>query len=527
MEEARQVVRGLDVVGEVKTHVVGQAAGVSVGVVRHVRLIVHVVVLSRRQCRGAAGRVVEVAREAVALGELVVEHGLHLVGPVVVGGVPLAVVQRHGHPLVVLTHQRAREGVAHPPVHLPHGAFRLEFDAVGLSAGGDDVGLEVVVHQQNGRTAVVQVVVDMPVVHLGRELVGFVVGLVIDARCRLPSTLGLDVGVREFPDIGGRHDERVRHHVDVLVHGVEARLEREALVRGIAGRQAQLGGLVGLDDARHVARLRQRALRGQFAGEVEVNVARPQRVEHRIAHARGDRQAFGERALVTDVSGALQGPFGLQLVGGDTRRLAQRLIAPGLHIVVLHGEAVGERLSLRQKVPDVQPAPQLVDAEAQAGGHGGRVPVVVEVVVVVVSGRQRSRHVLAQHRAPLGREVAVAIAIAVLRAEREAVAASVAIDLEAMPVGHPPRQHTAEVIEVGTAVLVAALLGQPLQNPVAEGGAAVQQQRHAVSDDGYLEAGLAGEHAQACRAREFLHVGLLRADPQHAAYAASVLHGDA
>ena len=90
-----------------------------------------------------------------------------------------------------------------------------------------------------------------------------------------------------------------------------------------------------------------------------------------------------------------------------------------------------------------------------------------------------------------------------------------------------PGQHTTKIVEVGVSVLVAALLGQPLHDPVAIGRATIQKQRHMVLHDGYLEVRLAGEGANACRTRELLHVGLLRNHLQHAADTTSVFHGNA
>ncbi len=68
-------------------------------------MITSVVILTGWQRRRTTGGIVEVAGEAVALRKLQVEHSLHLVGPVVFGRIPLAVVQGHGHPLVILTEQ--------------------------------------------------------------------------------------------------------------------------------------------------------------------------------------------------------------------------------------------------------------------------------------------------------------------------------------------------------------------------------------------------------------------------------------
>ena len=102
MHKACKLVGRLYVECQVQSHVVGYAIGVAIGIEWHVSLGVRVVVLTCRHRGGSACGVVEVAREAVSLGNLVVQHGLHVVWTVVLRWIPLAVVQRHGHALVVL-----------------------------------------------------------------------------------------------------------------------------------------------------------------------------------------------------------------------------------------------------------------------------------------------------------------------------------------------------------------------------------------------------------------------------------------
>ena len=133
----------------------------------------------------------------------------------------------------------------------------------------------------------------------------------------------------------------------------------------------------------------------------------------------------------------------LQLVGLDVGGIAHRLILSRLHIIVLHGETVCDDLFFRQAMTEVKFAPQLVDAETQSGSHGRRCPVLVEIVVVVESGRQCGRDLLTQHRTPLCRDVTVLIAVIVIRTERELVMAPVAIYLQTVPAVGLPRQHAA------------------------------------------------------------------------------------
>ncbi len=134
---------------------------------------------------------------------------------------------------------------------------------------------------------------------------------------------------------------------------------------------------------------------------VIIHVTWTEGIEHGIAQTGRCRQLFCEREFVTDIGCAFQCLLTLQLVALDVGCIAHRLILSCLHIIMLHGQSVGKGLLFRQAMTDVKLAPQLVDAETQSCGHRGRCPVLVEIIVVVDSGRQRGRNLLIQHRTPL------------------------------------------------------------------------------------------------------------------------------
>ena len=92
------------------------------------------------------------------------------------------------------------------------------YQVSGAKLGGDDIGLKVVVHQQYCGTSVVEVIVNVLVVRLCRELIFLAGRLIIDAGSQLPALLGLDIHVGKFPDVSRRHDRR-RH----LFHRLYAR----------------------------------------------------------------------------------------------------------------------------------------------------------------------------------------------------------------------------------------------------------------------------------------------------------------
>ncbi len=103
----------------------------------------------------------------------------------------------------------------------------------------------------------------------------------------------------------------------------------------------------------------------------------------------------------------------------------------------------------------------------------------------------------------------------------------IAIDLQTVHAIELPRQHATQIIEISRTVLVAALLRQLLQYPVAISRAAIQQQRHLVLHDRYFESRLAGEHTNTGRTRKLLHVSLLRVDLQHTTDSTSIFHRNA
>ena len=145
--------------------------------------------------------------------------------------------------------------------------------------------------------------------------------------------------------------------MNILVHRVETYLQRKVLLQGIAGRQSQLGSLIGLDDACLATCFQRGALCREVAFYIMVYVTRPQRVEYGITQTGSHRQLFRERTLVVDVGCALQRLFPLQLFCLDERLLTHRLIPACLHVVVLQGESIVERLLLRQPLTNVQLSP--------------------------------------------------------------------------------------------------------------------------------------------------------------------------
>ncbi len=105
--------------------------------------------------------------------------------------------------------------------------------------------------------------------------------------------------------------------MDILAHRVEAGLQGKVLLKRIAGREAQLRCVIGLDNTCFVMRLQKCFLRRQLIVFIDIHVTGAQHIEHRIAQTGRDRQFLCERTFVVDVNGTLQGLFPLQLIGLD------------------------------------------------------------------------------------------------------------------------------------------------------------------------------------------------------------------
>ena len=97
----------LDVERKVQTHIVRYTVGVAVCIIWHIALTMRVQVLAGRERHRTACGIVEVAGETVSFSKRIVEHSLALMRSVIFRRIPLTVVQRHCHPLVILTEQRA------------------------------------------------------------------------------------------------------------------------------------------------------------------------------------------------------------------------------------------------------------------------------------------------------------------------------------------------------------------------------------------------------------------------------------
>src|SRR5262249_41602658 len=118
-------------------------------------------------------------------------------GAVLVGGVPGVVVDAGELAF------RPGKGVADPTGKLPHLLFQEEFGAIGAALAKDQLRFDVEVGDQLSTVLIIYLVLHVPVIDLGRELVVVVIEITVIAQRYLVGDLGFDVVAAGDPDIGG------------------------------------------------------------------------------------------------------------------------------------------------------------------------------------------------------------------------------------------------------------------------------------------------------------------------------------
>ena len=201
--------------------------------------------------------------------------------------IPVTSINRTDNTCIILTEERTGIGIVNPSVQLALRFLHFQFHSIRIAFGIDDIGFQVVVHQELGTTTVIQVVLHLLVVTFQREFPHAVRGIVIESTGQLPSLLRLDVHIAQFPGICRTHDAGVAHLMDVLAHGIEPCLHREIIIERISTRQTELRTVISLQHlvARHANRIGNGTFRRQGARLVRIIITRSQCIEHGIADA--------------------------------------------------------------------------------------------------------------------------------------------------------------------------------------------------------------------------------------------------
>ncbi|NDC78952.1 MAG: hypothetical protein EBZ67_13960, partial [Chitinophagia bacterium] len=120
-----------------------------------------------------------------------------------VGRVIVAAVDHFAGDGVVDLEEGAQPSIADPAVEFALRFFDERLDAVGFALRIEDIPFDGIVEEEFRAALVVEVVPGRLVITLEGELQPLVPRLGVDAEGDLLPDLRADVGVAEFPDIGG------------------------------------------------------------------------------------------------------------------------------------------------------------------------------------------------------------------------------------------------------------------------------------------------------------------------------------
>jgi len=206
---------------------------------------------------------------------------------VVLGRIPITPINRTSNACIVLTEEGTGIGIVNPSVQLALRFLHFQFHPIRIAFGIDYIGFQMMIHQELGTTAVVQIVLHLLVITFQGELPHTIRCIVIESTCQLPSLLRFDIDITQLPSIRRTHDAGIAHLMNILAHSIEPYLHREIIIERISTRQAELRTVISLQHlvARHANRIGNGTFRRQGARLVRIIITRSQCIEHGIADA--------------------------------------------------------------------------------------------------------------------------------------------------------------------------------------------------------------------------------------------------
>ena len=247
MRQQSQMMTRLYIESKIKTEVIGNPVTVTVRVVHLHGLQSLVVILSGRNGSRATRTIIHIERHTVTTGKLIVSHQLEIMRFVILRRIPVSTIDRAGYARVILAQESTRIRITGPSVQLAGRLLYLEFNAIGISFRINHVRFQMMIHDQPGRTAIIQIIVQFLIVPFHRQLQYLAGCIIICPCCQLPAILGFNIRITQFPGIRRRHNGSIRYLMNILPHGVEACLYGEVIIESIAGRQSELRPLIGLN----------------------------------------------------------------------------------------------------------------------------------------------------------------------------------------------------------------------------------------------------------------------------------------
>ena len=358
----------------------------------------------------------------------------------------------------------------------------------------------MLVHHQHRAALVVDVVLHVLVIRFQRQVHRTVHQGPVNARGSLPARLGTDLVGGQAPAVGRRHVHAVGNHMNVLPHGVEARLHAGQVVERVFAGKAY------------------------FGPAAELVRAGPQ--ELRPAQAGVDRKAFVYLPGVADIEGRFHRPFPRKAPGYHQRGIAFRQQFAGIEVIPCGVQAIGKRMGVGERTLEVHLGEGLVDVRLQRVGRKLVERVFQSVVIAVVAGGGRHGMPVVEDAVPFDRTADVPVPEGRIVAETELVAREIAVGVDGVALVDLVADAEVHVLERGTAARIAAACGKQVEDPVGIGGPAAQDEGRAVLDDGAFQMQAARQQAQAQRALKLLAVAVAAADLEHGGDAAAVLGGN-
>ena len=99
-----------------------------------------------------------------------------------IGGVPVAEIDQLSREGIVLLEEGAGIGIADPAIESACKFAEEEFDAIGFSFGGEDIGFDVVVEQELGAAFVIEIIMDPFVVDFYGGFDGIGIEVMVEAE---------------------------------------------------------------------------------------------------------------------------------------------------------------------------------------------------------------------------------------------------------------------------------------------------------------------------------------------------------
>ena len=209
-----------------------------VRIVRHNQAVVAVAAVGKGGC--GAGEIGEVGGERPFLVQFIYPHHRKVVRAVILGRVPLIVVD------AVNLAFGARKRIADPAGEFARVFLHKKLHSVGAAIAVQQIAFQIRIQQRLRPVYVVNLVGHVFVIHFHRSFKPVVFQVPEIAQGHLVGNFGLDVGGAGLPDIQRIGGGSVGNQVNVLCHAVVAQLQRTIVVQAVFQRGARLQ--VGIRD---------------------------------------------------------------------------------------------------------------------------------------------------------------------------------------------------------------------------------------------------------------------------------------